>query len=131
MAEVFPTLGQIGYTTSDAYYQVFRPYPDGSYRRYLKSAHKHRTVTIHLEDVDKDTHDAVTDFFNARMSSTTDFEFLLYDPDETSSVDTTGGMEVTGRHAAIFVPTSDPASIDWTRSGKCRWSADIPILLLD
>jgi hypothetical protein len=125
--EVFPYIGYEGSTGKHRYWADEKEYADGSYRRYVQSTFNHREVTLNFEDVGRDVKVAITDFFNARMSSVTDYEFILFVFEETATVDISA-MDETGQHKARF--PSD-AELDWTLTGPCDWSAQLTIKLLD
>lgn len=133
---VFPTLGEIGYTSEASFDQILRTYPDGSYRRYLNGTFNQRVVTVNLTSCPQATQQAVAAHFAACMTATGQaFEFVFYNPDETSIIDLSG-TNTTGAYIAIYAVGADTrsqnsqATLEWTRVGKCRWSAQIPILLL-
>jgi hypothetical protein len=141
MASVFPWFGSYGYEAADAYDQVVHFFPDGTYYRYLINPFNHREAILSFDAVKKQIHDDVQAFFNARLSSTNDFEFLFYHPDEiadgTLTVDLSG-MTSQGLYKAIFDPdqgggsqsNSQRPELRWTRVGRCRWSAKIRIIIL-
>lgn len=123
---VFPHIGHIGYPAKDAYRQLVREYDDGGYRRYRRSSFNHREVVLKFTRVSKTMKDDVVAFFRARVSSATDFEFTFYHPEETNTVDPTGASP-TGRHTARF----GDDELEVTRSGRCTWSFDVRVVLLN
>ena len=136
-ANVFPSVGEVGYTSEDSYDQVLRTYPDGSYRRYLRGSFDQEVITLHFTSASLQTMQAIKAHFKGCMSGTTPFEFLFYNPDEFSGTVDTSGTNATGLYRAIYAVGADDvraqnsqATLSWTRTGKCSWGADIPILLL-
>ncbi|HKQ06601.1 MAG TPA: hypothetical protein VJ464_15820 [Blastocatellia bacterium] len=136
--EVFPYIGYYGSTARHAYRATEREYDNGDYRRYVRSNFNHREITLVFEDIAQDERDAITEFFNARMSSTDDFEFTVYVFEETSAGQFSNGgivyevdisaLEETGQHKARF--PSD-FLLEWTLSGSCSWDTSLTIKLLD
>lgn len=131
---VFPWLGSYGYETADGYNYILHRFPDGTYRRYLLSPFDDQERVVNFDAVKQQIKTDVTQFFNDRMSSTNDYEFIFYDPELTSSIDSSGLTSV-GAFKAIFDPDQGGGTVQrnelrWTRVGRCRWSAKIRILLL-
>ena len=127
MPAVFPHFGSLGYSAGHGYRQVMRHYDDGKYRRYRRSAFNHKELTLNFEGVKESVKNDVVNFFNARMAAASnDFEFYVYNPEETSTIDLTG-TATTGRHLAIFADEE----LQVTRDGKCRWSFTVRMKLLN
>jgi len=127
MPTVFPVLGHQGNSDRAQYNQILRRYPDNSYRRYKRSNINLREIVLSFRGISKTDKEAIINFFNARMqASTSDFEFFVYNPQETSTLDPTGAS-ATGRHLAIF--GQDDCEFEMT--GKCRFSGTILFFLLN
>ncbi|MEW6212312.1 MAG: hypothetical protein AB1631_28550 [Acidobacteriota bacterium] len=126
MPAVYPVMPVVGYTFGDEFSSVLRRYADGTYRRWMNSTFNWQFRVLLHEDIKQADKDAVKSFFVARWSSSGDFEFYWYDPEVVSTIDLTGAS-LTGRHTAIF----EEPRLEFTRSGRCRWSTEIPIRLLN
>lgn len=126
MPSVYPVMTSIGYQAGDEYTALLRRYADGSYRRWMNGTFDWAMRTLQHKDIKQANRDLIRAFFKARWSSSNDFEFYLYDPEEVSAIDLTGVI-TTGRHTAIFIEPK----LEFTRSGKCRWSCEVPIALLN
>ena len=124
MPAVFPTLGAF-YTAEHGYQETLSVHNDGTYRRYLQSPFNHKALVLTFKSLKQADRDAIEAFFKARLSGT-DFEFYVYNPEETTVVDLSG-VSTTGRHNAIFADDT----LEFTRSGKCRWDGSSRILLLN
>lgn len=69
MPAVFPFLGVVGYEAEHRFEQISRDFPDGTYRRYLRSAFNHKTLNLQFSDFSKDDKNSIVNFFNARQAS--------------------------------------------------------------
>ena len=119
----FPYLSHLGYTEEFEAQEILEIYADLTYRRYLDAAEIHRILNCTFREIGETQKNTIKSFWIARKSATTDadFEFLIYNPEETYV--TTGS---TGRYYGIFL---EPGfSVD--RVGKCTWNIDFPVLLL-
>ncbi len=117
----------VGYGSGVEFKEILRVYPNRTYRRYLKNNAAHETRKLVFESLSQSKYDSIISFFIARKQQTgSDQEFYLYDPDEVSAIDPTG-VSTTGRHTAIFLDSV----IEFTRSGRCSYSGEINILLLN
>lgn len=136
--QVFPYLGFYGSTARHAYRATEREYDNGDYRRYIRSNFHHREITLVFEDISQDEKEVITEFFNARMSNTDDYEFIIYVFEETLGgeyvvdgkvyeVDISA-MEVAGQHKARFASDFE---LEWNLSGPCSWDTSLTIKLLD
>jgi hypothetical protein len=134
---VFPSVGEVGYTSESSPDLVLRTFPDGNWRGYLRGPFQQRVITLHFTSASLATKNAIEGHFNGCMTGVTPFNFLFYNPDEYSGTIDTSGTNATGLYNAIYaVNTTDvrsqntQATLLFTRVGKCSWAADIPILLL-
>jgi hypothetical protein len=125
--EVFPFIGYIGSQAEHGYSATERTYANGDYRRYLRSNFNHRELTLSLTDISQSDKETITDFYNARHSSTTDFEFIIFAIEETLAVDTSA-LDETGQHRARFA--SDEKLV-WNLTGKRKWATTLRVLILD
>jgi len=128
---IFPVMASQGYSSRTGIKgEVLRVYANLGYRRYRKSNAIHRSRTLVFQNISKTAYESIVNFFVARKQvsggSGSDHEFIIYDPDQTSVIDLTGAA-TTGKHTAIFLDDE----INFTRSGRCRWSGEVNVLFLN
>lgn len=124
---VFPFLGSTGYGHEHGYSEIVHENKDGSYRRFREASFDDQVLELNFEDYSEADAHTITTFCNARQSSTTDYEFYVYSPYETKSVDLTGTI-TTGRHRARLAPNT---RVRWESTGKARYATKIAFKLLD
>jgi hypothetical protein len=124
---VFPFLGDIGYSDEGGYAEIVHENKDGTYRRFREANFNDRIIELNFEDYSQAESQTISDFCNARQSSTSDYEFYLYNPKETNTLDPTGG-NATGRHRARLAPNT---RVKWTSIDNCSFSTTIAFKLLD
>lgn len=120
----FPVKARYGSSIAREYKEVQRVYDGGTYRRYLKASFEHKRLKLEFKGMTQAQRSSIETFFEARKANTTstDYEFLVYNPDENET--NTGS---TGRYRAIFTE----ATLTFTREGPCRWNSSIEFFLLD
>ena len=124
---VFPFLGDVGFSDESGYAEIVHENKDGNYRRFREANFNDGLVELNFEDYSEADAQTIKAFCNARQSSTTDYEFYLYHPFETKTLDPSGS-NATGRHRARLAPNT---RVKWTATGKCRYSTTIAFKLLD
>ena len=116
-----------GYQAGGRVGEIIESYDDGVVRRHRWSTFVTKELTLRFEKLTKTERDALEAFWIARKSgSLSDHTFYLYNPEEVSAIDLTG-VSATGRHSAYF---TEP-EYSFTREGRCRWSIDLRVKLLD
>lgn len=124
---VFPVMASIGYSARTEFKEILRVYPSLTYRRYKKSNSAHKARLLSFENISQANYDLIEAFFIARKQQAgSDQEFYVYDPNTVSAIDPSG-VSATGRHTAIFMEDA----IEFTRSGRCRYSGEVAVLFLN
>src|SRR5690349_262121 len=113
---VFPYLGDWGYDFGGKVGEIIDEYDDGTNYRHRWSSFVTKDITLKFEKLTKTERDTIEAFWIARKSGAlNDHSFILYNPEEVSTVDP-AGISATGKHTGYF---PDPG-YRFTREGRCR-----------
>jgi hypothetical protein len=124
----FPFFGSVGYgTTREVTGEMVFIYKDGTYRRYQASTTIQKRYNCAVKNVSESVRDTITSFWESHKQATTQagFEFYFYHPDIAAPSDYNADNGV-GRFTGIF---TDP-NLEWTQSGRCRYSTNINIFIV-
>jgi hypothetical protein len=119
----FPYISMLGYTEELEAKEILEIYDDLTYDRYLNSDDIHVILNNTFREIGETQKNSLKSHWKARKLATSpaDFEFYIYNPEETFEMTGT-----TGRYVGIYL---EPG-VSFDRSGKCTWNVSMPVLLL-
>lgn len=124
---IFPFIGSYGSSETDKFDELFDEYGNNEYDGYTRGAAIATHGNIIIKAVRKATITSIRTFWRMHKSATTKAakEFYYYSPLEASQSDIDGDTGI-GKYIAVFAANE----VTWTREGRCRFSAIIPIKIL-